>query len=67
MGYRPLSISVANSLSGTMTSPDGERVGFTLPRWIKLNIVKESTPMASAAWVMVKHREPGSVALAVGG
>jgi hypothetical protein len=55
MDYRPFSMSLANSLSRTMISPDRERVGLTLPRWIKLNIVKKSTPMASAAWVMVKH------------
>jgi hypothetical protein len=44
---------LVTSLSGTVTSPEDERVGFTLPRWMKLNMVNESTPMASAAWRIV--------------
>jgi len=53
MAYRPLSVSLVTSLSGTVTSPEGERVGFTLPRWMKLSMVNESTPIASAAWLTV--------------
>jgi hypothetical protein len=67
MAYLPLSVSLDNSLSGTVTSPEGERVGFTLPRWIKLSMVNESTPMASAAWSTVNWFDPDAVVLPVGG
>jgi hypothetical protein len=42
-------------------------VGFTLPRWIKLSMVNESTPMASAAWSTVNWFDPDAVVLPVGG
>jgi len=57
MAYQPLFVSLANSLSGTVTSPEGERVGFTLPRWTKLSMVNKSTPIASAASLTVNWRD----------
>jgi hypothetical protein len=67
MAYRPLSVSLVTSLSGTVTSPEDERVGFTLPRWIKLSMVNESTPMALAASLTVSWRDADAVVLPVGG
>jgi hypothetical protein len=57
MAYQPLSVSLANSPPVTIISPEGERIGFTLPRWMKLSIVNESTPTASAASLTVNWRD----------
>ena len=67
MGYRPFLVNLASSLSVTVISPEGERVGFTLPRWIKLNIVKESTPIESAASSTVNWLDADAIVLPMDG
>jgi len=67
MDYRPFFSNLVNSTSGTVISPDGERAGCTLSRWIRLSIVNESTPRAAAAWLRLNCLGSGAVTLAVDG